>query len=78
MWFISIFHGCHTENHQKRVLQGSILAFTAIAALITISASVSQKSPVHTSILTGKLWLSELYASLVHMYEQLGVRSYES
>ena len=62
-----------TTNRQKKILRGSIFAFTAIAALITLSVSVSQKTPVRTSILTGELWLAELYASPVRMYEQLGM-----
>jgi hypothetical protein len=53
----------HSENSQKKKLQGSTFAFTAIAALITISASISQRTPVRTSILTGQLWLAELYTS---------------
>ena len=74
-----VVHKCclqlsHTKNRQKIKIQGSIFAFTAIAAaLITLSASVPQKKPIHTSILTGKLWLVELYASPVRMYEQLGM-----
>ncbi|KAF8814049.1 hypothetical protein BYT27DRAFT_7250454 [Phlegmacium glaucopus] len=31
------------------------------------------KTPVCTSILTGQIWLPELFASPVRMYEQLGM-----
>jgi hypothetical protein len=61
-----------TENRQKMVLQGTIFAMTAIAALITMTVS-PPKIPVRTSILTGKLWLAELFTSPVCMYEQLGM-----
>lgn len=61
-----------TENCQKGLLQGAILTIAAVAALVTVAAS-TLKTPVRTSILTGQLWLTELYMSPVHMYEQLGM-----
>ena len=60
------------ENRQKTTLQGAILAITAAAALISIATS-APKTPVRNSILTGQLWLLELFSSPVRMYEQLGM-----
>jgi len=60
-----------TENHHKGLLQGTLFT-AAIAALLTIATS-TPKTPVRMSILTRELWLTELYASPVHMHEQLGM-----
>ena len=62
-----------SENRQKTLLRGTIFAITAIATLVTLSTASTPKTPVRTSILTGQLWLTELYASPVRMYEQLGM-----
>ncbi|KAF8805568.1 hypothetical protein BYT27DRAFT_7026498, partial [Phlegmacium glaucopus] len=50
----------------------TIFVMTAIAALITMTAP-PPKTPVRTSILTGQIWLAELFASPVCMCEQLGM-----
>ena len=62
-----------SENRHKTLLRGTIFAITAIATLVTLSTASTPKTPVRTSILTGQLWLTELYASPVRMYEQLGM-----
>lgn len=65
-----------TENRQKGLLQGTILAVAVVAALVTVATTSTPKTPVRTSILTGQRWLAELYASPVRMYEQLGMAKY--
>jgi hypothetical protein len=59
------------SGQQDMVLQGSLLAVAAAAATITTVAP--PKNPVRTSILTGQLWLEQLFHSPVRMYEQLGM-----
>ena len=57
------------DARQKQALQGSILAVAAAAAVI-VSAPLP-KLPVRMSILTGQMWLEELFRSPVRMHEQL-------
>jgi hypothetical protein len=62
------------EQHQKSTLNGAILTVTTAAAAISAFVATSvPKSPVCTSILTGEIWLAELFLSPVRMDEQLGV-----
>jgi hypothetical protein len=62
------------EQRQKSTLNGAILTVTTAAAAISASVATSvPKSPVRTSILTGEIWLAELFLSPVRMDEQLGV-----
>ena len=65
------------ESQQKKALQAAVLALSAAAAVITMAAP-SPKAPVRTSILTGQLWLEELFCSPVRMYEQLGMAKHVS
>ena len=60
------------ETHQKGLLQGTFFA-AAVAAFISVATTLTPKTPIRTSILTGQRWLTELYSSPVRMHEQLGM-----
>jgi len=62
------------ESQQKDLLQSSILAVTAAAAVVGIAAALNPpRISVHTSILTGEKWLKELFTCPIRMFRQLGM-----